>query len=334
MPDLTCVSTFSGAGGSSTGYEAAGFTVLWANEFVPAAAQTYAANHPNAILDTRDIRTVTAADVLDATGLDVGELDLLDGSPPCAAFSTGGKRSEKWGQVNKYSDTAQRVDDLFFEYVRLLRGIQPKTFIAENVPGLTMGPAVGYFNAIMAALSGCGYQVKAQVLDASRLGVPQARRRVIFAGVRDDLGCQPVYPRQGPMTPLGVVLGPHARISIYRPRGWVHYTANRPCPTIQSTGLNGRAYAQTCLTGVIALDLDPEIGCPLAVTSKDVNSIWPGRYRRLPSIVEVKALCGFPSDYILTGSYGQRWERLGRAVPPPVAAAVAASLRDGVLCAV
>lgn len=96
------VSTFSGCGGSSLGYKMAGYRVLWANEFIPAAQETYEANHPNTILDKRDIRTIQPQDILNATGLRRGELDLFDGSPPCASFSMAGIREEGWGKVKKY----------------------------------------------------------------------------------------------------------------------------------------------------------------------------------------------------------------------------------------
>src|SRR5687767_12534658 len=100
---FTAVSTFSGCGGSSLGYKMAGFRVLWANEFIPAAQEVYRANHPATILDTRDIRTVQPEDILDAIKLKPGQLDLFDGSPPCASFSTAGAREAGWGKVKKYS---------------------------------------------------------------------------------------------------------------------------------------------------------------------------------------------------------------------------------------
>lgn len=89
---FTVVSTFSGGGGSCLGYRMAGFKVLWANEFVEEAQRTYRANHPGTILDTRDIRTVTPESILEAIGRKPGEIDLFDGSPPCCAFSTAGRR--------------------------------------------------------------------------------------------------------------------------------------------------------------------------------------------------------------------------------------------------
>jgi len=192
------ISTFSGCGGSSLGYKMAGFEVLWASEFIPAAQDTYRANHPGTILDTRDIRQVQAGDILEAIKMEPGELDLFDGSPPCASFSTAGKREEGWGKVKNYSDTKQRTDDLFFEYARLVKGVQPKVFVAENVSGLVKGTAKGYFLEILAALKECGYNVKAKLLDAQWLGVPQMRQRIVFVGVRNDLGLEPAFPQPLP----------------------------------------------------------------------------------------------------------------------------------------
>jgi len=187
------ISTFSGCGGSSLGYRMAGYRVLLANEFIPAARESYAANS-KAILDPRDIREVKGSELLEKAGLKVGELDILDGSPPCASFSTAGKRQKGWGTVKKYSDSSQRTDDLFFQYSRLIREMKPKVFVAENVSGLVKGSAKGYFKEILKELKDCGYKVSCRVLDAKWLGVPQSRQRTIFIGVREDLKLNPVHP--------------------------------------------------------------------------------------------------------------------------------------------
>lgn len=190
---LTAVSTFSGAGGSSTGYRMAGWRVLWANEFEPHAAQTYRDNHPDTILDERDVREITADEIRAA--IRPADIDLLDGSPPCQSFSTAGPRTTVWGKAIQHADgTHQRSDDLFFEFVRLVGDLQPRSFIAENVRGLVTGAAKGMFKRIMAALTDCGYQVRARLLDAQWLGVPQHRKRIIIIGMRDDLGLSPPFP--------------------------------------------------------------------------------------------------------------------------------------------
>lgn len=192
-------SVFSGCGGSALGYRMAGYRVLWANEFVPAAQATYRLNHPETFLDTRDIRQVQVQDILAQLDMASGELDLFDGSPPCQAFSTAGKREKGWGKDKTYEHGAkQKNETLFTEYIRLLRGLMPRVFVAENVSGLVKGVAKGYFKEILAALKACGYRVEARLLDAQWLGVPQMRSRIIFVGVRSDLDMKPVFPQPLP----------------------------------------------------------------------------------------------------------------------------------------
>lgn len=124
---LTVASTFSGCGGSCLGYKMAGFRVMWANEFVPIAQECYRANFPETILDPQDIHHITAADILKAIQMRPGELDVLDGSPPCQAFSTAGKREKGWGKKREYEHGAEQCNEtLFDEYIRLLRGLQPR----------------------------------------------------------------------------------------------------------------------------------------------------------------------------------------------------------------
>ena len=145
---LKVVSTFSGCGGTCLGFRMAGFETLWASEFIPAAKEVYELNHPGVPVDDRDIRDVTPEEILERIGLAKGEVDVVEGSPPCASFSTAGRREETWGQVKKYSEIRQRVDDLFWEFARIVEGLQPRAFCAENVSGLVKGKAKGYFKMI------------------------------------------------------------------------------------------------------------------------------------------------------------------------------------------
>jgi DNA (cytosine-5)-methyltransferase 1 len=369
---LTAASTFSGCGGSSTGYRMAGFRVLYASEFIPEAQATYRANAaPYTYLDERDIRDVTAGDLLGKAGVKAGELDLLDGSPPCASFSTAGKRHKGWGVEKAYSDTVQRSDDLFFEFARLVKGVQPRVFVAENVSGLVKGSAKGYFMEIMKALKGCGYRVEAKLLDAQWLGVPQARQRLIFVGVRDDLGKAPAFPSPlpyrysvrdalpwivtqgdnggfggGEMRPADVpspTIGasPNTGNGRFPPSKveaicLVHDTSgeygagdvtDRPVPTITSgvNSVNSRHYQ---VHGSDGPTIDPETGDDL--TLNRVRGERVRNVRRL-TLGELRALGGFPPDFILTGTYGQRWERVGRAVPPVMMSHIASAIRGKIL---
>lgn len=299
---FNAISTFSGGGGSSTGYRMAGFRVLWASEFIDAARDTYRANmSPHTTLDGRDIRQVKGSDILDAIKMQPGELDLFDGSPPCASFSTAGKRESGWGKVKKYSDKEQRTDDLFFEFVRLIREVKPKTFVAENVSGLVKGTAKGYFLEILKALKESGYRVTCKVLDAKWLGVPQSRQRTIFIGVRDDLQVEPSHPKPLPY----------------------QYSVRDAAPSIEKHfEIQHGARPKTYQT---VDDAGP------AIVASRVAQLKSSQGRRKITTAELKRICGFPDDYILTGTYAQQWERCGRAVPPVMMMHIAAAVRDNIL---
>ncbi len=339
------ISTFSGCGGSSLGLKMAGFDVLWANEFIPEAQNTYRANHPGTILDGRDIRQVKGAEILAAVGLKVGELDLFDGSPPCSSFSTAGIREEGWGRVKKYSDSAQRTDDLFFEFARLVKEIQPKVFDAENVAGLTVGVAAEQMlgegqldmfetqeDTILHTLMDCGYRVGFHVLNAADLGVPQSRRRVIFIGIRKDLASRfdlsPTWPQRlnrrftikdalaAPIPAEGDVAG----VDITR------FAIGKEWENLKPGEQSEKYFS--------LVKVHPDEVCPTICASHgsgSIASITHWAEKRKFSIGELRRLSGFPDDFKLTGSYEQQWERLGRAVPPLMMSAVAATIRDEIL---
>ena len=328
------VSTFSGCGGTCLGFKQAGFRTLWASEFIPAAAEVYRLNHPGVELDTQDIREVAPEDILGAIGLGVGEVDVLEGSPPCASFSMVGRRATHWGEVTKYSDTKQRVDDLFWEYARLLKGIQPKVFVAENVAGLVRGVAKGYFKAILAELTSCGYVVECRLLDARWLGVPQARQRTIFLGVREDLEIAPAFPK-----PLAHFY------SIRDALPWLRGGFGEVAPGLVEAEADITGYAigrewDNLREGEVSkkyLNLvKPALNKPAPTITQlggytSAAGVTHPTERRKFSIAELRRICGFPADFQLTGTYTQQWERLGRAVPPPVAYAIAKTIAEEVL---
>lgn len=362
------ISTFSGAGGSCLGYRMAGYRVLWASEFIPAAQEVYKLNHPDSVLDTRDIRQVQPQEILDAIGLSVGEIDIMDGSPPCASFSTAGKREAGWGKVKNYSDTKQRTDDLFFEYSRLVKGLQPKVFIAENVSGLVKGTAKGYFKLILQELRDCGYTVSARVLDAQWLGVPQMRQRLIFCGVRNDLveqyGVKPAHPLPLPYQYTVREALPWV-LQMRKGGGFGDYSfepADRitrdTVGTQPSSGNNkdNTAFVVEAETDIsrYAIGDEWEKLKPGEKSDKYLNLVKPDLERPSPcvtqtgsnqsaasvthptekrkfSIAELRRICAFPDDFQLTGTYAQQWERLGRAVPPVMMSHIAKTVQTEIL---
>ena len=166
------ISTFAGGGGSSTGYRLAGGKILAINEFVEEARNTYKDNYPNTPILPNDIKELTGHDLLKAAEIQQGELDILDGSPPCSAFSIAGKREKGWDKTKKYSDDKQvdNIEDLFFEFIRVAKDVQAKVIIGENVAGITMGTAREYFNRIVNSFGNIGYEAVGKVLNAADYG--------------------------------------------------------------------------------------------------------------------------------------------------------------------
>ena len=333
------VSTFSGAGGSCLGYRMAGFRVLWANEFIPAAQDTYRANHPSTYLNTNDIREVTADDICEQAGANVGEIDLLDGSPPCATFSTNGLREAGWGKVKSYSDAKQRVDDLFFEYARILEGLQPKTFVAENVSGLVKGVSKGYFKMIIKRLKDCGYEVRASLLDAEFLGVPQKRERLIFVGVRSDLSkkynVHPAYPK-----PEKCVYT--LRDALYGVKNTEEELAGvlkRTEGTKQGDILRRLPKnPRKCITGEEVMGSGKWFNLMRLAWDMPSPTLLQGNYGmvipdedRFMTISELKRIMSVPDDFVLTGASTRQLERLGRMVPPVMMSKIAKTIQTEIL---
>jgi DNA (cytosine-5)-methyltransferase 1 len=344
------VSTFSGCGGSCLGFKMAGFRHLWASEFIEAARDTYRTNFPAVTLDGRDIREVSVEDILTATGLAPGQLDVLEGSPPCSSFSTAGVREKHWGKAKQYSNKTQRTDDLFFEFLRLVEGLKPKVVVAENVSGLIKGAAKGYFVAIRDRFIGLGYRFDAKVLDAQWLGVPQQRARVIIVAVREDLGKAPRFPAPLPYRySVRDALAGLADPAVIGTRFGAPRSPDEPAPTVMTHGnlhtrseLSIAEYAigkealklkqgeqsDKYFSLVRASENEP---CPTitqlgAWKRGAAGVIHPTEMRKF-SVAEVKRICSFPDDFVLMGTSAQQWERLGRAVPPVMMKTVAEQVR-------
>ncbi len=323
------VSLFAGGGGSSTGYRMAGGKVLAINEFIPEAIATYSANWPTTKTIPNDIRKVTGQQILDLIGKKKGDLDILDGSPPCSAFSTAGSREKGWGKEKKYSDSIQsNVEDLFFEYIRILRDIKPKVFIAENVSGLAKGTAKGYLNQIIRELRASDYNVTCKILDAKWLGVPQSRTRTIFVGIRNDLWLESMKDKTHPK-PLDRIVTLNDAFD-----GLIFTDKDR-----QETDLSKYAVYQLLKTlkqgethhkAFTLVKSSPNMVSPcIKATTGKIGARESYHWdNRAFTVSEIKRIMSVPDDYILTGTYQQQVERLGRMVAPFMMRAVAQNLLD------
>jgi len=355
------LSTFAGGGGSSTGYRLAGGKILAINEFVPEAQNTYRENYPNTLIIPGDIKKLTGKDFMINTGLKPGELDLLDGSPPCSAFSMAGSVShgkgnthaDAFGKKKKYSDIegVENVEDLFFEFLRIADELKPKVIIGENVEGLTMGEAKEYFHRIQNTFEQIGYLVVADVLNASYFGVPQSRKRTFFIAVREDvaekvgINFMTMYQLYPDKNKEQTTLGEAINDVINEDQEEINLLLEKlgPQTAVGKTLAKMPKDPDKVLTGMDYHDKGHHFNlkrCSLRKPSPTITAMgnYPGvagtchpLEDRKFTIKELKRIMSLPEDFKLTGQHKQQSERIGRMVPPLMMKALAESVYNKVL---
>ncbi len=178
------IDLFAGAGGLSLGFEQAGFDVVAAVELDPVHCATHKYNFPNTEVIARSVARVTAKDIRKASGIGRRPVDCVFGGPPCQGFSLIGHRALE-----------DPRNSLVLEFVRIVSELDARTFVFENVKGLTVGKHKAFLSELVAAFSAAGYDVRMpwKVLNASKYGVPQNRERLILLGTKKGQKL-PKYP--------------------------------------------------------------------------------------------------------------------------------------------
>jgi DNA (cytosine-5)-methyltransferase 1 len=342
----TVISLFSGCGGSSLGYQWAGFKELLAIDFDKDAVETFRLNFPDVPCWQGDIREASGREIMDFCHIKPGELDVLDASPPCQGFSSAGKRM-----------VADPRNDLFKEFTRLINELRPKIFIMENVPGLTKGKMRGRFNEIMRELRGTGYLVKCRLMNAKWYGVPQSRQRLIWMGVKRELGKEPLFPQKSSrVITVKKAIGKDGFVEYRR-----NYSKGRtdfgkvgfshPSITITKTAAGKKFYFQEerheprlieawhrTKPGKYLWDPSRHTGsftsCRLdryktSPTVAKVQRHWHYAEPRWLTDDETKIICSFPKDF----KFNKRSSinLLGNAVMPKFMEAIAKTIKEGIL---
>lgn len=275
------VSLFSGAGGSSLGYHNAGFKELLAIDYEKHAVDCFKLNFPKVPVRQWDLDKYTATDILNEINLKVGELDTLDASSSCVNLSRANTKAKLYATSNL----------LLLKLAQFVAEIQPKTFLFENVEGLLLPKNRALFLEFQRRLNMLNYVWEYKVARAEEYGVPQARRRVIFIGIRKDVYKNRLDNKFFPQPNLSEV---------------VNLALNKVLKNV--TGYSPGQFKDTFCYGNRPV-------CTLTATP----SLWfydENGNRRKPFIPELKKIHTFPDDFILLGSFNQQWKRIGNAVPP------------------
>lgn len=171
---IKIIDLFAGVGGLSYGFaHDDAFEIVAANEILPNMAKAYELNHPKVKMYCKDVKDFGIKDLQKDFNIKKGGIDLVVGGPPCQAYSTVGKRL---------------IDDpkgkLFQEYYRVLKEIEPKVFLFENVKGLLSMQKGELLKTIISLFESLGYAVQYKVLNSADFGAPQIRERVIIIGTK------------------------------------------------------------------------------------------------------------------------------------------------------
>ena len=323
------VSLFSGAGGLDLGFERAGFSIVWANEFDKDIWATYRANHKHTYLCEKSICEIDVSEIPDCVG--------IIGGPPCQSWSEGGAKrgiKDKRGQ-------------LFYDYIRVLNAKKPLFFLAENVSGMLLERHRPALEEIKRLFTEAGYNLSFTPVNAWHYGVPQDRERVLFVGYRSDIGrtftMPPALSEEKRLT-LRDAIGDLARI---KPVG----RKNGICSTPSSLKIANHEYmtggfssmfmsrnrvrawdepAFTVQAGGRQSQLHPSAPKMVKVHD-DLFEFQRGseaKYRRI-SVREAARIQTFPDDFIFHYSnIAHGYKMIGNAVPVELARIVAMQIMD------
>ncbi len=316
----TVVSAFAGCGGSSLGYSMAGFRELLAIDWDDNAVATFRLNFPEVPVFHGDIASLTVDEVFRTTGLGQGDLDVLDGSPPCQGFSTAGTR-----------DLEDDRNQLFREYVRLLEGLRPRAFLMENVSGMVKGKMKLVFAETMRLLKAAGYRVSARLMNAMYFSVPQFRERMIFIGVREDLKVKPSHPR--PQSRPVTVFQAIGHIPPGEPGGHSEavleaWQVADPYEDLRKASIKRPGCQGHYVGSFHSARLDPNR--PSRTQTKS-HLHWRWDVPRQLTTLEAAILGSFPPQFKWVGTRTQAKERIGNSVPPLFMKALAEHVRTHLL---
>ena len=301
---MKVVSFFSGIGGLDKGFEEAGYSVIWANDFDKYAVQTYRANYENEIV-LGDINEIPLADIPDA--------DVLIGGFPCQPFSMMG---EQKGFEDARGNLFFRIDEIIKD--KIDRGHKPVAVVLENVKALRTHDQGKTFATIKRILEEeLGYKVYDDILNSAEYGVPQTRNRtyiVCFAN-GDTEFTFPVKEK------LNITLQDLLEHEVDQK----YFLSDRILPTILSNGTGGYKAKS---------EIDLKIARPLCATMakmhracQDNYVTQKGKVRRLTPR-ECARLQGFSDSFVIPVSDCQAYKQFGNAVTVNVSRAVAQAVKE------
>lgn len=297
----------AGAGGQALGLEMAGFDASALVELDPAACATLRLNRPKWHIYEQDVKLFSAKTY-------VG-IDLIAGGVPCPPFSIAGKQLG-----------ANDERDLFPEALRLVEEARPAAVMLENVRGFLDPRFAEYRASLFQQLHALGYTADIKLLHASDYGVSQLRPRVVIVALQNTISEHFHWPHQRIQQPPGVG---DLIADLMAAQGWERIESWR----VQASGIAPTIVGGSKKHG--GPDLGPtrakRAWAQLGVDGHGIanDAPLPG-FEGLPRLTNrmVARIQGFPDHWQFSGKKTAAYRQIGNAFPPPVAAAVAASIAE------
>ena len=340
---LKVIDLFAGCGGLSKGFMDAGYEILLGVDNDNTALTTFSRNHGKAAVLNADLSHPGTFEKIEAVL--VGEkIDVIIAGPPCQGFSLTGPRN--------FDDERNK---LYLAVIEAVKRFSPQAFIIENVPGMAALYKGDIQNEVIRRFNEIGYNVKSEILCAADFGVPQMRKRLIFMGIKRELGkprfpepflvpetyvsCRQAIsdlPSRDPNEPDWSGFGEEEDLYASEPQTEYQKLMRGSC-----TVLYNHVATRHKQFVIDTIALVPE-GCNYkslpkgAGESRRFNEAWTRyhgdkpsktidtghrnhfhyKYNRVPTIRENARLQSFPDDFVFYGTKTQQNRQVGNAVPP------------------
>lgn len=331
------IDLFAGCGGLSKGFMDAGFEVIVGVDNDGTALETFKLNHNGAVALNADLsKQETFDEIKKIAGS--RQIDVIIAGPPCQGFSLTGPRN--------FDDKRNK---LYLAVFKVVKQFNPKAFIIENVPGMETLYKGEIKGEILKRFKKLGYNVESRILVAADYGVPQMRKRLIFMGIRKDLG-EPCFPKPqytpenyrtcrdalSDLPALTDTLGQEESKYTSEPKTEYQRLMRGKCTILHNhTATNHTQMVKDTIAlvpeGGNYKDLPKGVG-----ESRKFHEAWtrydgnkPSRtidtghrnhfhydYNRVPTVRENARLQSFPDDFVFTGTRTQQYRQVGNAVPP------------------
>lgn len=341
---FNAIDLFAGAGGLSKGFMDAGVNILVGVDNDEAALKTFAINHGNAIPLKADLSSHETLDIIKEKAGN-NDIDIVIGGPPCQGFSLTGPRN--------FDD---KRNTLYLAVLGLVKEYQPKAFLIENVPGMATLYKGEIKEEILRRFRNMGYNVDCKILCAADYGVPQIRKRLIFMGIRKDIG-KPNFPNPL-LTPDNYITCKEAISDLPSRENELGVIEDRYTSAPQSEYQKKMRGNCNVLHNHIATKHSQMVKDTIALVPeggnyKDLPKGWgesrkfhvawtryhgdkPSRtidtghrnhfhykYNRVPTVRENARFQSFPDDFVFVGTRTQQDRQVGNAVPPLLGFALA-----------